>query len=93
MAGYCFCDTETLERSIRLVRKLSFRRKPESRRAACSLFFWIPAYAGMTIFWVSEQVYLAFEAIFENCIQFFESGFRNEERVVRCPVGRIEHFK
>ena len=26
----------------------SFRRTPESRRATCSLFFWIPAFAGMT---------------------------------------------
>jgi len=26
----------------------SFRRKPESKRATYSLFFWIPAFAGMT---------------------------------------------
>ena len=33
----------------RVVRKLSFRRKPESREVVQSLFVWIPACAGMTI--------------------------------------------
>ena len=40
----------------RLVRKLSFRRKPESRHSGFTPLFWIPAYAGMTILQVSEQV-------------------------------------